>query len=152
MIRFNEINYITDYEYAKIITTIEVLFNKRFHCFTCKTKYANRTDHETMTMKVREMQSCFSVRDAPVMRATQQSASDIEYYTCPGNFFDRSVVELLEVVNNYEKGNLPFEGPLCEQPSKMLDIIQMIQDVKNKKNEEERKKRDQQNQRKSRGR
>lgn len=51
---------------------------------------------------------------------------DIKFYGCIGNFYSESAVQLIELYYNYQRGVLPYPGTFLQQPSKVIDILQLI--------------------------
>ncbi len=97
--------------------------------------YSKRHDYEQRretyqkhTQKRRAKQSCFFIND----RCTYQ-LENIKYYTCIGNFYDKSVSSLYEMYTLYTKGVLPYKGALTDQPAKVIEIFQVIDGLRTDK-------------------
>jgi hypothetical protein len=56
---------------------------------------------------------------------------ELQFKTCIGNFFDYSVLSLLDVHDKLEKGILPYPGSYMDQPSKMMEVMRIISNHKN---------------------
>lgn len=124
----NEINTVSSYEYIKIVSTIEAILDKKFNCFSCQNMYSKNQDYEKKretykahTNKRRAKQNCFSLNDRCVYQL-----ENIKYYTCVGNFYDKSVCDLYEMYTLYDKGVLPYNGALVDQPAKIIEVFQLI--------------------------
>ena len=128
----------TDYEYVMLYSTVEAMHEKNWNCYDCKKQFDHipkpelRKEHLT---KARQIKGCFTFE-----HAKEYGLENIAYRTCIGNFFDKSVVELVEMFNKYDQGVLPFEGPMADQPSKVIEVFKMIDSIRGKKAEEQRKK------------
>lgn len=47
---------------------------------------------------------------------------------------------ILFLFENYEKGSLPFQGPVSDQPAKIIDIFNILYQVRQEHNDEQRNK------------
>lgn len=94
-----------------------------------------------MIMKMRKIKGCFD--EYP---AVKYKVENVNYKTCIGNFFDKTVVDLYEAFNNYERGVMPFSGSYMDQPAKIVEVFGVIGGMKNIKiqqmQEQEMKKHD----------
>ena len=141
--KVDDMNNISTYEYIKIVSTVEAILDKRFNCFNCQNMYSEKQDYEKRretyiqhTRKKREGQSCFSINKRCIYQL-----ENIKYYTCVGNFYDKSVCCLYEMFILYEKGVLPYAGALVDQPAKIIEIFQLIGGLRSSKAERLKKER-----------
>jgi hypothetical protein len=51
---------------------------------------------------------------------------NVRYYTCPGNLYDPSLGYLYSLFEKYERGFLPFEGTISDQPAKVVECFNLI--------------------------
>lgn len=113
--------------------------NREFYCDDCLSKYSTRKDAKEITQKSRDMKGCFGVKKTAMHKiVTDGGKSGIQFSTCIGNFFDLTVLSLLEMQRQYEKGILPFKGSLAEQPNKVIEAFGVIEKYKYDKAERER--------------
>lgn len=113
--------------------------NPQFQCEKCLTQYAGRADSKSMTLKRRRMKGCFrpKAKRKPVHAIDN---GEIEFYSCPGNFYLNTIGDYLEMHQSYTKGVLPYPGALSDQPSKVFQIFNVIERFKQAKMEAEEKK------------
>lgn len=64
-----------------------------------------------------------------------------KYYSCIGNFV-KPIDYLVESFVQYEKGIMPFEGGILEQPNKIIEVFNIISQLRKEhlKLEESKKK------------
>lgn len=60
---------------------------------------------------------------------------NIKYNACVGNYTLSGLGYYYEVLLNYEKGLMPFNGALSLQPNKIMEVIHLIETIKNDKKE-----------------
>jgi hypothetical protein len=75
--------------------------------------------------KYRESKGCFAPRPMVVHKI-----GDLHFKSCIGNFFDYSVISLMDAHDKLDKGILPFEGSYMDQPAKVMDIFKIIHNHK----------------------
>ena len=106
-------------EWATVKATLVAIDEKKYRCGSCLTEYTNRADGEKMLQASRDSKGCFGVKDYKVL-----SLSDgISFKTCPGNFYSKEVAGLLEAFRSYERGVMPFQGALFDQPAKVIEVF-----------------------------
>lgn len=59
---------------------------------------------------------------------------------CLGNFTSNEIYGYFEMYKLYEKGIMPFDGAISDQPAKIIDLFNMIDQLKAEKTEENQKK------------
>lgn len=58
---------------------------------------------------------------------------NMKFTICPGNFYSQAVTSYIDLYYNYQRGVLPYEGTLMDQPSKIIDVFNTIDAlIKNK--------------------
>lgn len=65
-----------------------------------------------------------------VTRHLVDRIGNIEYYTCLCNFKHPLTHLLLSMSKHYEHGVLPFSGGLLEQPSQVIELLEIVQSAK----------------------
>jgi hypothetical protein len=131
----HEMNNLSIDEYARFKATMRVMDDRRYVCSECLCKYDKRPDKESMLKKYRDINGCFDDN-----RASAYRYDDLVFSTCPGNFFDRSALWLMEGYKQYQLGNLPFEGALADQPAKVMECFELVDNYNHLKMVEEEKK------------
>jgi hypothetical protein len=120
-------NNLTTYEYASLLASIEAkLEPKKFNCFSCITQYGNSKRLLDKSTRARTSKGCFDYT------TKQYLLENIKYNTCIGNFVT-NIDYLLDAFVQYEKGIMPFEGSLGNQPSKIISIFNIIEVRRNEK-------------------
>ena len=118
--RISAVSTLSDGEYALLLASLEAkLEPKKFHCGTCLTQYGNSEKLIAKTERNRKSKGCFD------FTSKQYRIDNILYNSCIGNFVT-PIDYFVEAFSLYEKGVLPFEGNLGDQPSKIMEIFQII--------------------------
>lgn len=65
---------------------------------------------------------------------------NIQFHTCPCNYRHPQMDFIMQATDAYDKGILPFEGSLIDQPSYIIEAINVIQSLKAQHQAEESKK------------
>ena len=108
-------------EYALMLASLESRFEpQKFHCGTCITQYGSSERLIKKTEIKRKGKGCFD------FKSKSYRLDNIRYSNCIGAHAV-PIDYILEAFTAYEKGMLPFEGTLAEQPNKMIEIFQMIE-------------------------
>lgn len=108
--------------------TLHAITNERFQCGRCLTRYRGRADAEQMTARVRLGMACEEIRAEPIHHITSASGQrEISFATCIGNLYRPGIVRWAEAYALYERGILPFPGPLMDQPNKVIEIFRVIE-------------------------
>lgn len=94
---------------------------REFICQDCLSQYDGRADRDRMVQANRNRKGCDSVRDINL-----HQFDDLSFGTCPGNFIDRFALYLIRLFDQYQKGVMPFDGPLTSQPAKILEAFEVI--------------------------
>ena len=116
-------------EYVKIISTIEILGMKSFQCHHC----LNNSNED-----IRKGYGCNEIKKKTILSIKHYGQS-IDFYTCPGNYFDFSINELIFVKEQFDKGVMPYGGDLMNQPAKFIEAVKLIDLTQNRLKEENKK-------------
>lgn len=111
----------------RLKATMRVLDDRRYICGECLKKFDGRADGEKLLETQRRLNGCYGDN-----RAEPYIYDDISFLTCPGNVFDSDSIWLIELWREYQKGVLPFEGCLTQQPAKIIEAFSII-DIYNAK-------------------
>lgn len=116
----------TEYETLQITASVWSIFDSRWNCFNC----ANQRNFE----QLKKVKGCISTPKA------NYTVEGFKLNKCLGNFTSREVYGYFELNKLFEKGIMPFEGAVSEQPAKLIDLFNMIEQLKNEKQLEASKK------------
>jgi hypothetical protein len=145
------ISRLTNQDYIAIRSTLHALDNRDFYCDDCLSKYEGRRDADEMSKRARELKGCETVKNSVIHTVSSLTGKEsILFRTCIGNFFDHSVIPLLEMEKQYQKGVLPYPGSLSEQPYKIIEAFRVIEHYRYEKLERDRKAREQKEKRRGR--
>jgi hypothetical protein len=134
--KIEELNQVSEYEYALLMATIEAMYdkNKRFDCHKCKIKNKGATNWEETNRKERTIKGCFDA-------VANWRVDNVMFKKCIGNFVLPSTNNLLTMFNLYERGLLPYGGSVSNQPAKVMQVFEIINARKSEKQEENSDKR-----------
>ena len=108
-------------EYALFLASLESKLDpKKFHCGSCITQYGNSERLIKKTERKRKSKGCFD------FTSKNYRLENVRYLTCIGNFAV-PIDFYIEAFGLYEKGVLPFEGNISDQPNKIIEIFQLIE-------------------------
>jgi len=116
MLRIEEISSVTNKDRVEIVSTLKALYDDRYYCNTCLIKYDDQ-----------QRKHKFCETTAPAIIALHEN---IQYQTCPGNFFSESALYWVKAEESFEKGIMPFEGSFMRQPNKAIEVMKIIGDFK----------------------
>lgn len=135
--KIEEINGVTDYEYALILAQIEDSMeeSKKFNCYHCKNKHKGRDNWKETSFKERTIKGCFDA-------TAKYKLDNIVYSYCIGNYCLPSTSELFSLFVEFEKGVLPHAGGLLDQPAKTIQLFNIINARREEKKEKENSKTD----------
>lgn len=111
------------------MATCEASFNEKFNCWSCLNQYKgkNEKQRDILIDRLKRKKGC--TRDAP----RPWRVENIRFNKCIGNYTSKQVRYLLDSFLLFEKGVMPFEGALMEQPAKIIEVFNMIQSVRDEK-------------------
>lgn len=128
-------------EYLYLISTYWYKADKNFNCFYCK-KEASASVRD-------KRKSCFTKKTKEVVNYN----GVIKYFVCPSNFFNPAYSQLIDMFRLFQRGVLPFEGGLFDQPSKIIEVFSLLENLDAERNRDlERKQKWQTTQSKSNSR
>lgn len=116
-------SYLSVAEERVIRTSLHCIDDERFQCFKCPEKD-------------RALKMCDQV--SPNVHFKLET--DLQFKTCPGNFFRPEILPLLEMFRSFEAGVMPYPGSLSEQPNKLIEAMGVIGQYKYMVKENERRK------------
>lgn len=121
------------YEEATIRASLEVMQNPKFQCPSKESDLETRYSLDSRAdVKIQHaltahalINSCDEYQDKVV-----HTLDRFGYNSCLCNYSYSLIYYFSILLENYEKGNLPFEGSISDQPSRVIDIIYLIQALK----------------------
>lgn len=130
---------LSDYEFIKIIATIESQYQKSFNCYKCGDRFKDYKEgekKETQKNALKKAKGCFDATTRNYVIGIDENQRKVRFSGCVGNYTSLSVNYYVDLFYQYDKGVLPFSGKLSEQPSKIIEIFQLIEDKIAQKNKE----------------
>jgi len=120
-------------EWIALKSTLHAMENRDFICSECVSKLKTKLKgDEEREIKHRTAKGCYGVLEKPVHNADRMAFS-----RCIGNFFSYSALGYIEMHGMYEKGVLPFQGSLGDQPNKVIELFGVVKSFKIEKMEKD---------------
>lgn len=113
----DSVSAINNADYVTIIATY-IASSKAFNCSSCKLLYPEQ--------KRKELKGCH----APIKRAVAKYKDKIIFYKCPSNFYQFGLAKIQDHARHLEKGLLPYEGGLFDQPAKLVEIMMLFESLR----------------------
>lgn len=114
------VSVLTYSEQAIILASIEaVLEPKLYHCATCIMQYGASERMQGKAERKRISKGCYD------LKTKSYRLENIRYNNCIGNH-TVPLEYLMDSFVLYEKGTMPFEGTLGDQPNKIIEIFEVI--------------------------
>ncbi len=130
------LNTVTDDEYVLLSATFEILYDETqsFNCYKCINELCKNGDG------IRKARACEEIRDVPVL-PIRNNIANIEFFTCPGNFYDKYAEWLIFQFQDYKKGMMRTN----DLPAKIVEIFRLLYSLEsNHYNEKAKRAKDQQ--------
>jgi len=116
------------------------LTEPKYRCGDCKRKY--RSDGDKWT-KHRMHMACNYFADKPRHEYRPDGCNignpKILYTKCVGNYYNGFWADIINYYPQYEKGLLPFEGSLMNQPAKFVEVMSLVHNLVSEKETEKAK-------------
>jgi len=107
---------VTDSDYLQLLANFEILSEKKWNCEAC----IRTTDSATRN----------AVKGCNGGKTFGLATGGRVVFTvtrCIGNYYNSSVFEFYRAFRLYQKGVMPFEGALMDQPAKVLDVFSVLE-------------------------
>ena len=125
---------LNEYEMVETYASLEAINSPEFDCETClKPLHNGDISEEIMTQRLK-IKACENI--TPRIR---YKFGNVSYYKCAGNYTSRIVLHILDLYSSYERGFLPYEGALVDQPYKIIQLFQLIGNFKAEKQKQHEK-------------
>ena len=133
------ISTITNKDYAEICSAFVTLTEPKYRCNDCKRKYSS---DPIKWKKHREHMACNYNAEKPrhFYRPDYNNKGNpkVNYTKCIGNYYGSFWANLINYHPSYDKGLLPFEGSLMNQPAKFVEVMDLVHNlIREKDNEKE---------------
>ena len=107
-------------ETAILLASSEASFApQKFNCYTCITQYGTSERLTEKTNRKRQTKGCFDYKSRTYRLENFKYNNCIGNHAIPIDFY-------IDAFLMYEKGVLPFEGTLGDQPNKMIQIFGIL--------------------------
>jgi len=116
-------------DYVGLKSTLHAIDNPRFQCSKCIKQFSGRRDEKEMLLRDKQGKAC----DFIANETRHHINYELKFKRCIGNFFDYGAVHMLTLYNKYEKGMLPFNGCLSDQPNKIIEVFNIIESYKSER-------------------
>lgn len=128
-----EISRVSDYEFALINATWLNLTNENFQCKKHEGLLKRRADADIAIKAVRQKKGCGVIKSISLIEIDH-----IAYHSClcHESFQHPLMGYFLTTQAAYEKGMLPFDGGLMDQPAQIMDIISLISQLQSEREAE----------------
>ena len=133
------ISTVTMKDYSEICSAFITLTEPKYRCGDCKRRYSS---DPYKWGKHREHMACNYTTEKPrhsyKPAHVNQGNPSVMYNKCIGNYYGAFWSNLINYYPQYEKGLLPFEGSLMNQPSKFVEVMELVHNlIREKDNEKE---------------
>ena len=116
----------------------------RFKCDEKILEYAKRSTYEKAEAMVRKANGCKVIADK-----VKYQINNIGYKSCFCTYRHPYFNTYLFLYKNYEKGLLPFEGNILDQPAYIIEVFNLIETLKLEKEAEDMAKQEKELERKN---
>lgn len=112
------------------------MFEDNFNCSKCLNTYVKRPDYlKNKEAYDKNLETLKLKKGCQGLGVTTYKVENLKYSICIGNFYSHSVINYVDLYYNYQRGVLPYEGSLLDQPSKIIDVFNLIDGlIKTKQN------------------
>lgn len=97
-----------------IKSAVDVVYNESYNCNRCMLKC-----DESFREKRKGCTGKYPIK--------KQLSPDVFYTICPGNFFNQSYAQLIDVHRMFRKGVLASSGGLLDQSAKYIDVMNLLE-------------------------
>lgn len=116
-----QLSGVTESDYLELIAGFEILSAKKWNCEAC----VRTTDAATR----KAVKGCEGGKQFTLKQGDTAYTLD----RCLGNYYRPAVSQWYRAFKLFEKGILPFAGPLMDQPAKVLDIFSVYESLEYEK-------------------
>jgi hypothetical protein len=128
------ISSLSTYDMVAIQANFYYIVEDRFNCEEKLKELAARSSYEKARRLVSVSNGCDTIDEKPKYRI-----DNINYHTCFCNFKHPSIYLFLNLHRQYEKGMLPFEGSLVDQPNYIMEVFSVLSKLRTEKEIEDQK-------------
>lgn len=113
----DSVSSLSNREYVEIVATFQVLYDSSYQCTQCLKR---------VSAPAREKKGCETATTEPFAEWRKL----IKFKRCPANYYSQYWASVIDIFRQYEKGILPFSGGLLDQPSKMIEALNLVETLK----------------------
>jgi hypothetical protein len=110
-------------DHVSILATFNKIYNQDFNCSRCVLKHPEARRESSRGCSRPVSKAVLVFRDS-------EGKDQVVFKRCPSNFYNGFVAELIGMCSQFEKGILPYQGGLLDQPAKIIDALNMISGLK----------------------
>jgi len=128
------------YDYVTLNAQMRALYSDRYNCDEEVKKIESRMsrfpgrDAKDIIEKYRKSRGC-----GRVVNRTIDRIGNIKFNTCLCRIKHPLFDQLQTITDFYDKGGLPFDGSLMDQPAQVIELIEIMNSAKNREINELRK-------------
>lgn len=115
----------TDGEYVTLVSTFISHTNERLNCGLQKSRLNGRGDISAALAEIERRSGCKADGSKQLFQLGK-----ISFRKCLCNFQNTQLPFLLKLHKHFEAGVMPFEGPLADQPAKLMDVFGLLDELK----------------------
>lgn len=119
------VSSLTKYEYIVILATVEASFVNAFNCNKCIASLKRR--NADLLHAKQKAKGCFDLETKSFIIGNPFKEDPVTFKSCVGNFTALSVNYWSDLYFNFEKGEMPFNGKLGEQPAKVIELFRVLE-------------------------
>ena len=122
LFEINKLNHITLPEYVSIVSSFICSTNELYN-------YGLKDPNDALSKREKKKIELMHIRTGKhkISKDVLLTVEDLEYYTCPSNFYNYNFNYWLDLEKRYEKfGECPFNGKYSEQPNKVIQLFKLI--------------------------
>lgn len=113
------ISSLSNREYIEIVATFQVLHDSTYQCNQCTKRVPSQKTRD-------EKKGCSKELDKPF--ASWRDL--IKFKKCPATFYSGYWASVIDNFRQYDKGVLPYQGSLLDQPNKIIEAYNLIESLK----------------------
>jgi hypothetical protein len=113
-----EISSLSDEDRFYIMTNFEISVYPKYQCDSCM---------RTTVPAMRIAKGCEGFKSKNGYALDLGSEPKFKATKCLGNFWNPGITGLIRAFRLFQKGVLPFEGPLMDQPAMILDAFNLLE-------------------------
>lgn len=103
------------------------MFEDNFNCNKCLKTYSDRPDYlKNKSSYDKSLELLQSKKGCVKPGPSKYKIENIKFNVCVGNFYSQSASMFIDFYYNYQRGVMPYDGSLMDQPSKIIEVFNII--------------------------